>query len=78
MGDKQKIELSALLQSKKMMEQSEKIVDKEIVTDQDQRLQTAYSHQTEQSELLDERDLMVQSDNTHLDDVVKIVMRKFN
>lgn len=30
MGDKSKPELSALLQSKKMMEQSEKLIDKEV------------------------------------------------
>lgn len=29
-SDKQKIELSALLQSKKLMEQSEKLFDKEL------------------------------------------------
>ncbi|CDW73352.1 tpr domain containing protein [Stylonychia lemnae] len=88
--DKQNLEVSALLQSKRLMEQSEKIFDQELKNmnthdglgnslPKDQRLNTAYSRQSnDESEMLDFYDPNNQGENQHADDIVKIVMRKFN
>jgi hypothetical protein len=78
---KQKLQLSPMMQSRKLMEQSEKIFDKELNQQpetKENRAATAYSVRSEQeSELLDANDPMCQGEN-HLDDIVKIVIRKFN